>query len=188
MGLRSAAMCCQSFTNTMGYIMRSHGFGLVAYLDDMVTAERWDQAETYFSALEEIITSMGAVGAESKAVSPCTRSISWPSVSTPNSWQWTCHRKECQSAWDCWLNSFTRVWWQERNIWESCLRWERWKFRGSKEKLTVVENNYFILQWGVHDADGKMVFTGWSGDDRCLFEWLWCLVWYLVWVFSCWVP
>ena len=66
-------MCCQRLTNAMGYIMRSRGFNLVAYLDDMVTAERWDQAGTCFSTLREIIASMGAVEAESKAVSPCTR-------------------------------------------------------------------------------------------------------------------
>ena len=73
MGLRSAAMCCQRLTNAMGYIMRSRGFDLVAYLDDMVTAERWDQAGTCFSTLREIIASMGAVEAERKAVGPCTR-------------------------------------------------------------------------------------------------------------------
>ena len=72
MGLRSATMCCQTLTNAMGYIMRSRGFDLVAYLDDMVTAERWDQAGTCFSTLREIIASMGAVEAESKAVGPCT--------------------------------------------------------------------------------------------------------------------
>ena len=33
-----------------------------------------------------------------------------------------------------------------------------------------------------------MVFTGWSGGDRFLFEWLWCLVWYPLWVFPCRVP
>ena len=73
MGLRSAAMCCQRLTNAMGYIMRSRGLDLVAYLDDMVTAEHWDQAGTCFSTLREIIASMGAVEAESKAVGPCTR-------------------------------------------------------------------------------------------------------------------
>ena len=73
MGLRSAAVCCQRLTYAMEYIMRSRGFDLVAYLDDMVTAERWDQAGTSFSTLREIIASMGAVEAESKAVGPCTK-------------------------------------------------------------------------------------------------------------------
>ena len=73
MGLRSAAMCCQRLTNAITYIMRSHGFDLVAYLDDMVTAECWEQAGACFSTLREVIATMGAVEAESKAVSPCTR-------------------------------------------------------------------------------------------------------------------
>ena len=73
MGLRSAAMCCQRLTNAIAYIMGSHGFDLVAYLDDMVTAECWEQAGACFSTLREVIATMGAVEAESKAVSPCTR-------------------------------------------------------------------------------------------------------------------
>ena len=73
MGLRSAAMCCQRLTNAIAYIMRSHGFDLVAYLDDMVTAECWEQAGACFSTQKEVIATMGAVEAESKAVSPCMR-------------------------------------------------------------------------------------------------------------------
>ena len=71
---------------------------------------------------------------------------------------------------------------------ERCQRWGRWRFRGSKEGLTVVEGISSVLQWGVHDVHGKMVLTGWSGGDRCLFEWLWCLVWYSDWVLSCRIP
>ena len=66
-------MCCQRLTNAMGYIMRSRGFDLVAYLDDMVTATYWNQAGTCLSTLQEIIASMGAVEAESNAISPCLR-------------------------------------------------------------------------------------------------------------------
>ena len=66
-------MCCQRLTNAIAYIMRSHAFELVAYLDDMVTAECWEQAGACFSTLREVIATMGAVEAESKAVSPCTR-------------------------------------------------------------------------------------------------------------------
>ena len=73
MGLRSAAVCCQRLTNAIRYVMRSHGFDLVAYLDDMMTAECWDKAEACFSTLRKIIASMEAVEARSKAVGPCTR-------------------------------------------------------------------------------------------------------------------
>ena len=62
--------------------MRSHDFDLVAYLDDMVTAECWDKAEACFSTLREIIASMGAVEAKSKGVG--TWMTSWVSALTQN--------------------------------------------------------------------------------------------------------
>ena len=73
MGWRSVAMCCQGLANAIRYVLRSHGFYLVTYLDDMVTAECWDKAEACFSALREIFVSMGVVEARSKAVGPCKR-------------------------------------------------------------------------------------------------------------------
>ena len=44
MGLCSSAMSCQRITNAVKFIMRSKGFDLVAYLDDMVSSCRsWAQ-------------------------------------------------------------------------------------------------------------------------------------------------
>ena len=125
------------------------------------------------------------------------------------------YRKECQSAWACWLNGLIRlrrrerrlrVWLGSSALFAMCVRpgrlfvsymleylrgakdGESEGSGGSKEGLTVVEGISSVLQWGVHDAHGKMVLTGWSGGDRCLFEWLWCLVWYSDWVLSCRIP
>ena len=74
-GLRSSAMCCQRITNAVRHIMRSKGFGLVAYLDDMGSAEVWEHAQDCFIALKETLRSMGAVEAEHKSVSPSTKMI-----------------------------------------------------------------------------------------------------------------
>ena len=75
MGLRSSAMCCQRITNAVKHIMRSKGFGLVAYLDDMVSAEVWEHAQDCFIALRETLWLMGGVEAEHKSVSPSTKMV-----------------------------------------------------------------------------------------------------------------
>ena len=75
MGLRSSAMCCQRITNAVRHISRSKGFGLVAYLDDMGSAEVWEHAQDCFIALKETLRLMGAVEGEHKSVSPSTKMI-----------------------------------------------------------------------------------------------------------------
>ena len=70
MGLRSAAMCCQRITNAMKYMVENRGFDLVAYLDDMVSAEVWQWAENCFNTIRGVIAESGAEEAESKAVPP----------------------------------------------------------------------------------------------------------------------
>ena len=75
MGLRSSAMSCQRITNAVKFIMRSKGFDLVAYLDDMVLAEVWGHAQECFDTLKETLMLMGAVEAEHKSVSPCMKMI-----------------------------------------------------------------------------------------------------------------
>ena len=65
-------MFCHRLTNAIRHVMKSHSFDLVLYLDGMVTTECWDKADACFSRLREIIISMGAVEARSKAVGPCT--------------------------------------------------------------------------------------------------------------------
>ena len=75
MGLRSSAMNCQRITNAVKFIMTSKGFDLVAYLDDMVSAEVWGHAQECYDALKETLRLMGAVEAEHKSVSPCTKMI-----------------------------------------------------------------------------------------------------------------
>ena len=73
MGLRSAAMCCQRLTNAIKYIVERRGYDLVAYLDDMVTAEDWQKAEHCYFTIRWIIKESGAEEAHSKSVPPtCT--------------------------------------------------------------------------------------------------------------------
>ena len=55
--------------------MRSKGFVLVAYLDDMVSAEVWEHAQDCFVALKETLRLMGAVEAEHKSVSLSTKMV-----------------------------------------------------------------------------------------------------------------
>ena len=146
MGLRSAATCCQRLNNAMGYIMRSRGVDLVAYLNDMVTAEHWDQPGTCFFTLRDIIDSMGAVEAESKAVSPCMRmnffgicfDTELLTMKVPQERVSECmglltewldknevRRKEVESLVGK-LSSYHICW----STWEGCQRQGRWKFRG----------------------------------------------------------
>ena len=75
MGLRSSAMCCQRITNAVRHIMRSKGFGLVAYLEDMVSAEVWEHTQDCFIALKETLRLIGAMEAEHKSVSPSTKMV-----------------------------------------------------------------------------------------------------------------
>ena len=73
MGLRSAAMCCQRITNAIKYIVEKKGFDLVSYLDDMVSAEIWSEAEKCMATLRGVLRESGAEEAESKTVFPtCT--------------------------------------------------------------------------------------------------------------------
>ena len=57
-----------------------------------------------------------------------------------------------------------------------------------RKKLTVVENLSALLQWGVYDANEKVVTTRWSGGYGCLLEWLWCMVRDRERILSCRVP
>ena len=70
MGLRSAAMCCQRITNALKYIVEQKGFGMVSYLDDMVSAECWLEAERCFDTIRKVVKDSGAEEAVAKAVSP----------------------------------------------------------------------------------------------------------------------
>ena len=70
MGLRSAAMCCQRLTNAFKYIIERRGYDLVAYLDDMVSAEVWSKADHCYLTIRWVIKETGAEEAEAKAVGP----------------------------------------------------------------------------------------------------------------------
>lgn len=71
MGLRSSAMCCQRITNAIKHMVEMRGYDLVAYLDDMVSAEVWDQAQDCFTTIRYVIAMSGAEESEAKAVGPC---------------------------------------------------------------------------------------------------------------------
>ena len=70
MGLRSAAMCCQRITNAFKYMVEKKGFDLVAYLDDMVSAETWSAADKCLDTIRSVVSDSGAEEAEAKTVFP----------------------------------------------------------------------------------------------------------------------
>ena len=70
MGLRSAAMCCQRITNAFKYMVECRGFQLVSYLDDMVSAEVWAEADRCLSTIRRVVKDSGAEEASSKTVHP----------------------------------------------------------------------------------------------------------------------
>ncbi len=73
MGQRSAAFCCQSVSNAIVYIYKKFGFSLVAYIDDLASAESWDKASTAFDCLGWVLQSCGIEESVAKACSPSTR-------------------------------------------------------------------------------------------------------------------
>ena len=75
MGLRSAALCCQRITNAIKYIVERRGYDLVAYLDDMVSAETWLKAEHCHITIRWVISESGAEESEAKVVGPTCKML-----------------------------------------------------------------------------------------------------------------
>ena len=97
----------QRITNEVRYIMKSKGLGLVAYLDNMVSAEVWDHAQDCFATLKETLRLMGAVEAEHKSVSLSAKMVFWgvlfdtEKLTLEVSKEWV---GECWKMFDDWLD------------------------------------------------------------------------------------
>ena len=72
MGLRSAARCCQMFTDAITFIFQKEGFEAVNYIDDFGGADVQDRAWEAFYQLGKIMTDIGVTEATDKASSPST--------------------------------------------------------------------------------------------------------------------
>ena len=75
MGLRSAALCCQRFTNLLAHICRKQSIEVVNYLDDFLSAETWSLAEESFLGLGAVLLQAGAEEAAEKASPPACQMI-----------------------------------------------------------------------------------------------------------------
>ena len=70
MGLRSSARCCQRITNAVRYMVQQKGFDLVAFLDDMGTAEFWEKANECHATMGQVLSDAGFDENRQKGVSP----------------------------------------------------------------------------------------------------------------------
>ena len=108
MGLRSSAMCCHRITNAVRFIMRSKGFGLVAYLDNICLQRygsmhrtaliRWKGRWGWWVRLRLNIN----LWAQTRIWS------FWGCYLTQKSWRWKCPGSEYVSAWACWMSGWTK--------------------------------------------------------------------------------
>ena len=53
-GLESAAMMCQQFTNANSFIMWQFGIAILIYLDDLAGAEKKENATFAYNCLEQV--------------------------------------------------------------------------------------------------------------------------------------
>ena len=72
MGQRSAAYCCQATTEAVCHIFRKYGFDLIAYIDDLASAETWVKASVAFDKLGTLLREFGLDESPTKACPPST--------------------------------------------------------------------------------------------------------------------
>lgn len=72
MGLRTASIFCQRTTNAIRYIQNSKGFWLMAYQDDLNSAEPQHVAFDSFNSLRELLDSLNIDLSEQKTIWPTT--------------------------------------------------------------------------------------------------------------------
>ena len=70
MGLRSAAMICQQFTNAISFIMWQFGIAILNYLDDLARAEKKEKATFAYNCLEQVLMKCGIEESPDKACPP----------------------------------------------------------------------------------------------------------------------
>jgi len=73
MGLRSAAYICQRLTNSISFIYRKQGFGIVNYLDDFCGVEKESRVGEAFTHLGKLLDVLGVQEATNKVVYPSTK-------------------------------------------------------------------------------------------------------------------
>jgi hypothetical protein len=73
MGLRSAAHVCQRVTSAISYILLTHGFVVLNYLDDFAGAEEPATADIAFLELAGVLRDSGLEESVHKACSPSTQ-------------------------------------------------------------------------------------------------------------------
>ena len=75
MGLRSSAMCCQRITNAIRHLYQKRGYDLVAYLDDLASAEVPSQADQAYSEMGKVLEEAGLQEQKQKSVPPSTNIV-----------------------------------------------------------------------------------------------------------------
>ena len=70
MGLRSAAMMCQQFTNAISFIMWRFGIAILNYLDDLAGAEKKDNALFAYGCLGRVLEKCGIEESPEKSCPP----------------------------------------------------------------------------------------------------------------------
>ena len=75
MGLRSSPLSCQRITNAVRHIFQGRGFDLVNYLDDLVTAEKWEMAEQADEEMGQVLIEGGLVEKPSKHIRPVVEMV-----------------------------------------------------------------------------------------------------------------
>ena len=75
MGLRSSAMCCQRITNAIRHLYQKRGYDLVAYLDDLASAEVPSQADQAYREMGKVLEEAGLQEQKQKSVPPSTNIV-----------------------------------------------------------------------------------------------------------------
>ena len=75
MGLRSSAMCCQRITNAIRHLYQKREYDLVAYLDDLASAEVPSQADQAYSEIGKVLEEAGLQEQKQQSVPPSTNIV-----------------------------------------------------------------------------------------------------------------
>ena len=70
-------MCCQRITNAIRHLYQKREYDLVAYLDDLASAEVPSQADQAYSEMGKVLEEAGLQEQKQKSVLPSTNIVSW---------------------------------------------------------------------------------------------------------------
>ena len=77
MGLWSSAMCCQRITNAIRQLYQKRGYDLVAYLDDLASAEVPNQADQAYIEMGKLLEEAGLQEQKQKSVPLMVQLVAW---------------------------------------------------------------------------------------------------------------